>query len=908
MSFRFFPAPDPWTHREEEWSLARTTSHHRTASRVESDIPHPASNLLGGEDSEVAQTRVPPQKRWVFADPIALKYLEGDPSVTVVERRGVLRGYELYLVEQWACSRQSPTLVIVTYTGDERHSVIVGVVSIPADEKAWSPRLRLYAKAIHQYHARPKSTELGELMVTNLSSFPSALTVIPVPDGDIRKHRQTFIVNENLKRLGCSGRSGMTLTNPTPATQAKFYQLYKVSDRPPFYESVLELVRSCQVALFLFGKLEPEYSDGLLCDKTETAIGNWWTELGAEYYNVEPTDGILGPTTVAALLGMLMGARNRLHYLGAPVAKDVFDILATKRGISWFQKTHKLEKTRRLDRQTVLKLHCATAKPAAGEGWGVQKAVKSTVAEIGGKKGELVIGMVGGRDKGGIADIETLDIVKFVDLVSGERAKWLWYGKPKKAAPDGSEKTSEMSAILFGKDDTAAALPGKRTQSSPAEEETRRTREETPPASATQGPVSATSMPESGPDALRKTVFKTVAGRVNDARSGLGRIKDTIGAGRRGHLTRPSRDEHAESGYTSPSISALASSAAAIGSPTAVNRVFAWNAKPEEYLNMLRREGEQPHFPPSRSSQDFDRTAGTELGNQPSVVPDSSVTGSEPTHHRNGAIKEEDDKGRDVGASVAGSALDGDLVGPLEAERSENTGAVYLQRRHSIGLWKPNVIINEARWPRRLSFGDAEEAVLRWECIAGVVEPETTTPPDPVAALHQQAAAAELARSLYKSVRTVRDDVSPWVASKVSSVEALDAHYAREQDDLQNLYYQLSEAYRRARQGSAELVAAERARAVEAIREVEVLTARLEYEVTALAAKVGDLEDGVRLFERQVEDVEGRADELKVALETESWLHWAVRTVTGVGTGPNITSAQGGEDADRPLPRTERRG
>jgi len=75
-------------------------------------------------------------------------------------------------------------------------------------------------------------------MVTNLSSFPSALTIIPVPDGDIRKHRQEFIVNEDLKRLGCSGRSGLTLSDPTPATQAKFHQLYKTCDRIPFLQSV----------------------------------------------------------------------------------------------------------------------------------------------------------------------------------------------------------------------------------------------------------------------------------------------------------------------------------------------------------------------------------------------------------------------------------------------------------------------------------------------------------------------------------------------------------------------------------------------------------------------------------------------------------------------------------------------
>lgn len=248
--------------------------------------------------------------------------------------------------------------------------MVVGVLAVPADESEWSPRLTVYFKAIKQFHARPKETELGELMITNLSSFPSALTVISVPGGDIKQCRQVFIVNEDLKRMGCSGRSGMTLSDPTPATQAKFYSTYKIHDKVPFFEAVMHLVKLCQVALFLFDMLDQEYIDGLLCDVTETAIGNWWTKIGSEYYNMEPTDGILGPTTVAALLGMLMGARNRLSSYGVTVAKDVFDVETTKRAIGHFQKSQKLEKTRRLNRQTLMQLHKSTAKAAAGDEWG----------------------------------------------------------------------------------------------------------------------------------------------------------------------------------------------------------------------------------------------------------------------------------------------------------------------------------------------------------------------------------------------------------------------------------------------------------------------------------------------------------------------------------------------------------
>lgn len=373
-------------------------------------------------------THPPAHQRLVFTDPAAFRYLEEDPCTIVLERRRRLRGYELYIVEQWACSRTHPTFVITTYTGLEQNSVVVGILSVPTNEEAWSPRLRVYLQAITNYHARKKETPLGTLMVTNLSSFPSALTVIAVPDGDLKKHREDFIVNEDMKRLGCSGRAGLNLAPPTSATEAKFSQLYRTSDRIPLYNAVIELVKLCQVALMLFGKLAPEYADGLLCDITEQAINDWWTEIGTEYFTIDPSDGILGPTTVAAILGMLMGARNRLNAYGAPVAKDVFDIVNTKRAIAHFQKSQKIDRTRRLNQQTLSRLHKATAKAASGEGWAVPRAVKSTVAELSGKGGDLVHG----REKARIAEVETLNIDTFIQLGSGERFKWLWYGKPRK--------------------------------------------------------------------------------------------------------------------------------------------------------------------------------------------------------------------------------------------------------------------------------------------------------------------------------------------------------------------------------------------------------------------------------------------------------------------------------------------
>ncbi|KAI0380224.1 hypothetical protein F5Y04DRAFT_257744 [Hypomontagnella monticulosa] len=847
-------------------------------------------------------TTVQKRRHVVIPDPIAFRYLQEDPCVNVVERKQVLRGYELYLVEQWACSRLSPTLVIVTYTGDEKHSVIVGVLSAPADEEAWSLKLRLYFKAVQQYHARPKDTTLGELMVTNLSSFPSALTVIPVPDGDIRAHRREFIVNEDLKRLGCSGRAGMTLSEPTGAAKAKFYQLYKTktetekvaAEKIPFSDAVIELVKMCQVALYLFGKLESVFIDGLLCDVTETAIGDWWTEFGAEYYNIEPTDGILGPTTVVALLGLLMGARNRLNWIGAPVSKDVFDIESTQKGISYFQKSYKLERNRRLDRQTMYKLHLVTAKAAAGETWGVQKAVKSTMSEIGGKRGEIVLGMVGGRDKGGIGDIETVDLDRFISLASGERAKWLWLGKAKRPTGDSHDKSiPDMSNVLFGKEDQASS---RRSQPPLLEDPPDgRRRENTPGVYSTPAPGSAVSIVDSpGEKDAPRRGFKSVA---RDARSGLGRIKDAVysGGGLRGHASRPSKDESSETTVSGPRSSVLTDSSAGIMAspspgPGQVGRAFTWKNKPEEYLSVIKKERDIESAPASVAL----------LGSE-----DAPFKGRRPLPYANGdvpkppngelkRVSHATEMRNEVAATVESSVADSvvaesDLQGPfVEAEQQFNNIVSSLYRRHSIGVsqGQDRCPLSETRWARRLSFGDAEEAVLRWEEVAEfdqIQDLDNTIIPG------KQDYLTELARSLYVNILDVKQNIEPWVEAKIKSIEMIDDHYGRQQDELQALYEERADAYRRAKENSEETITEQRARITEALSEVNVQAAKLEYEINALVSRVQDMEDGVLQFELQVGDVERRAEELKTQLETESWLHWAVRTLTGIGTGPNIT-------------------
>jgi hypothetical protein len=853
------------------------------------------------------------------ANNIIDRYLEEDPSVTVLERKRRLEGYELYLVEQWACSRVHPTFVIATYTGDPKQTVSVGVLGVPTDEEAWSPRLRVYIKAVSQFHARKKETPLGTMMITNLSGFPSSLNVILVSSGDIKSHREDFAVNENLKRLGCSGRAGLTLSPPAAATQAMFINLYKTSDRIPFYNAVIELVKLCQTALTMFGTLAQEYGDGLLCDVTEMAINDWWTEFGTEHYNVEPSDGILGPTTVAALLGLFLGARSRLSAYGAPVAKDVFDIGNLKRGIAYFQKSQKIHRSRRLDRQTLDRLHRVTAKAANnGEGWRVQKAVKSTVAELSGKGGEMVMGMVGARDKAAISDIETIDMEQFVQLVSGERAKWLWYGKPRKST---TSETTGLAVgdqhLVFERDEQDGYVWSNQKRDSFTEDEhnfdTQRRDTGASSVYSAQPPESMASIEGygDGEQHLRKTMFKSVAGRMSDARSGFGRIKDAVGiSGLRGHHHKPSKEE---------SLSELQSSRAEIRNQPVPERVLSpvratppsspvsilGNQTPNNNNNnneipllaevsetaqgqdqeaaATSKSVEEGELDNSRSSSQLPKDEGQ--SNNELVVPNQEKLNSTTDGPRENDVTTDPS----VDGSIYRGGRDEETFEKLKP-KGKAIGMLLRRRQSQSDVEKDRLYHRTDNWcSRHLSFGDAEEAILRWKSITWGPEDILLDNGDDLEALERQKKIAVEARRVRQAIAKLDNQVESWVDMKVTAVEDMNASLVRDQQQILAFYYQKYEDYENLQSGSTDLLTNERNALREAIKEIDILSAKLDYELDALAAKVEDVEDGVAEFETQVLDVELRTQDLEPRDGGRyTWAQWALTKVRGAGRPPTF--------------------
>jgi hypothetical protein len=809
-------------------------------------------------------------QRFVLTDHVALRFLEEDPSINVLARRQKLEGYEIYFVEQWACSRAHPTFVITTFTGDPKDTAWGSILSVPADESTWSPHLRVYFKALDQCHARRTETSYGTLMVTNLGAFPSSLTVIPIPDGDARKNRELFFVNVNMKRLGCAGRLGIKLALPNSATQAKFHQLYRTSDKVPVNAAVIELVKMCQIALVLFGRLAPAYADGLLCDITEVAIGDWWVEFGAEYYTVEPRDGVLGPTTVAALLGMLIGARNRLSAHNEPVGKDVFDIESTKRGISSFQKSRRLPRTGLLDRQTLDRLRRATAKAASKEGWNMPRALKSTVAELGGKGGEMVMGMVGAGDKAGIADIETVDMDRFIELVQGERAKWLWRGKPRKTNTvnmfnrlpgEGASSGEEISA-------TTKMLRGELTH----EDHKLIKRDTNTDENRKYADVVGFEGFDKDKDPYSKRAAIKRATEKIESGTGFHRIKDAVG--RRSHQPKPSKDDIPNGQVSLQQIKSEIGRV--LTEPTSL---LATRHTDTNDLELSKVSTESPRDSASTFGTTLD---GTGQGNTDEVhkpgpaeevleeeelelfrplTVDSSIAES---------IHRDIDKIEST-SKLPNSAANATLI-PLRRTQS----ACPIQDYHTTRR-------NPEWWPRHLSFSIAEESVLTWTPPTNL-SPASSASRDLVAKLASLDYLLTSTKHLQDKLSSLASTDAEWTRTAIDEINQLEAQASADTQELETLYLARLDEYHSLRDEAHEIVSRDRLQLQDAIRELETLGAKLDYEIKSLRSRVDDVEDGVVELERQVGDVEDKVRQLgDEDGQREGWVRWGVRMLTGVG-------------------------
>ncbi|KAF8535170.1 hypothetical protein BDD12DRAFT_354068 [Trichophaea hybrida] len=810
----------------------------------------------------IASSVPPDQEDYVFYDPVAFRYLEEDPCVFVIDRRRYLYGYEIYLVEQWACSRTHPTFVICTYTGDSSHRITVSVLRIPKDMGFWSKQLSIYFREVTDT-ARPKETGLGTMMVTNLSSFPSALTVVPIPGGDVKHHRMNFIVNEDLKRIGCSGRSGLSLTTPIDASQTKFQQLFRTSDRINFCDAVVELVRLCQLALVVFEKLKLNYADGLLCDVTEKGIRDWWAEFGTDFYNVEPNDGTLGPTTVAALLGMVLGARNRLSLCGAPVPKDAFEIQQLEKAIVYFQRQQRLDRAGpqvrigRLDRTTMDRLQQCTMKSGPGTDiFAVPRAIKSTVADLSAR----AVGSSSGSND--VTAVETVDIERFTRHISGESCKFLWQGKLRKSTslatttahsntPSRRNSFDARRASLSG-DEESSVISG--IVSSRAQDF------ESPTVTSTTGSTghhfhslgssSTFSSVESSRDAttsdLRKNVFKSVTGRMKDVASNISAGADYM-RGRGGHQRTFTKDPGFTLGEDGSSISVSQIVYQQQHQPS--SRTF---PAPVSSSGSAKVEGKVTTAPPSpRMDGGF---GGMPMERTTTGNPLTPLVRISPSNEKfpTGIPQPPDSLGVATADASAGSSVESAESVPTKVDPKESMRPI---RRKSFNDLQTRRHRHEAFFPNRLSFSLASEAILTWDL--------PFEPPD--------------STLLVEPIKQACNEAVEWSETHLSGLQKTLNTQDKNVTQIRSVLAAKSSEVGRAEREGQLVFDTEREKVRDAIREAEVLSARMHYEMGVVQGKLLDLEESIANLGKFVLEVESEVKALDDEEDVEKkrgWFSW----------------------------------
>jgi len=627
----------------------------------------------------------------------------------------------------------------------------------------------------------------------------------------------------------------------------------------------------------LFGKLEIDYADGLLCDVTERAINDWWIEIGSEQYNAEPHDGILGPTTVAGLLGLLMGARNRLHAVGAPVSKDPFDVEAMKRGTSYFQKQQRMTRSRRLDRRTVEKLQKATQKAADHEGWTMPKVLKNTAAELSGKGGEMVMDAVGRRDRAGIAEVETCDIERFAQLVYGDRCKWLWLGKaPKKSRDHAPEKTiadegRNLSRGLTFRQDDHGGFTWTARKSVADGMPTSKLPEDVTTPTAENG-----ESPSDGESRAKTGVLKRASGFKNEAKSGLGKFKGAVGL--RSHHQKLSADDspttpldhspRTRRPFFGRSMTSPETSPKSPRSPGFANTGSGLDDALDDPTKWAEAD---PEWIRDSANYDASLLPGGNMSKE-SLRPPPHAANEERNNAEAGQEAESDAVSESfsgtisVDGSVAGSYYNGTELGevlPEGPEDEKSASHLLLRRTLSVSYLtsaEPDHLA-DAGYPRHLSFSLAEDSVLGWD---SVLEDDTGTYNDDLPAqLANEEAQANQAKDLRAAITKLSTVTTDWTQTQLGHLSGLLEKADRDHATVDEMYDPHQSRVGELQMHEESVLRDQRGRLEEDGKEVETLAAKLEYEISGLKGRVEDVQASVGDFEKGVRRVEDRVAELE---------------------------------------------
>ncbi|RPA80605.1 hypothetical protein BJ508DRAFT_415277 [Ascobolus immersus RN42] len=796
----------------------------------------------------------------VFVDPFTFRYLEDDPKFEVYQRDAVLEGYGLYIVEQWVVTRREPTYCIATYTGDPHDKVTVNIARIPQNSRLWSPGLRIYFNKLEENHARFKETSVGFIPVTTLSSFPATLNTVPVPDGAIRKHRRLFIINVNLKRMQCTGRTAISLNPPSDAAKSKFLQLFKTSEKIPFEDAVEQIVKMVQTALMMFGEFKEDYIDGVLCDNTERAIQEWWQDFGIPHLktDVHPRETGFGPVAVASILGLYLGARNRLAAVlgNGSVPKDAFETGQLKHAIRSFQKTIKDRselRTRRLDPKTMELLHEASKKYVKKQAssnigpFALGRTIKETVADLSGKPREATI-----------AAVETPDLETFVANINGDWAKFLWYGKNVKSKPEREPHRSRGGRSHRHDDMSTGATTPMYFDSQASSMVQLATFSPSNPANPSL-PLHASG----SSDPLRRTAIRNMAGR--NAEAGLreqeqshgfrDKIKDAVTSGRRHHRQKQSVYSPRDDGRDSE-VGEGSQKRTSLDLDLFRKTSFRKKSSPNSSANKLQ----EPHDSP-RNSQNMIQNSRLAPAGAPKPV--SIGKASSAASSREVLV---------AGTFPPGMERESQEIALGENEKTTSINSTpqdkrpnSLIRAHSFSrLHELSFRRNDDFYPRRLSYSMAEEALstapepLDELIDADQSEPptgQTSEPPTLYVSPDFDEGVWDPSGAAYREIADIRD----WSRKEIKKFKRFEKELTDTNAELKKLEQKFREGLENVKAMVANTIPHDIVPLKEKLEDINGLGQRLTYEIRGLESRVKELADAADGFDAGVARVEEKA-------------------------------------------------
>ncbi|KAI0765510.1 hypothetical protein BC629DRAFT_1596637 [Irpex lacteus] len=251
---------------------------------------------------------VPPSPDPNASPPTSVDWVGGGCRFEVVEEQIELWGYQIYAVEKWVVDRHRPVTVLTVLTGDPNHKITVTAISPSSNLSSIEAQLE-WEKAIHLLRrdgARPKETNHGVIMVTSLANFRSDFTIVHIPGGNYLDVREQLYTNINVLRMGCSGRSALTLEEPSETTKDRFISSYYIPDK-----SVMR-------------------SPGLfkaVCSSSSSLCRLHWPSAGIQRWIAEVGEPLWKEWRIpqwCSTVSLVLTARNRLNGLGQYVPKDPF--------------------------------------------------------------------------------------------------------------------------------------------------------------------------------------------------------------------------------------------------------------------------------------------------------------------------------------------------------------------------------------------------------------------------------------------------------------------------------------------------------------------------------------------------------------------------------------------------------